>query len=357
MHHRHYGLQALLYTVALHRYLRWRRARRRASPASATCSCAAMDGTPGRRRVRLDAARRARGGGQRCPRRLTVLDARRALGATGLLAEFNAAGVITAADVHVARRLCDRARGGRRRRPPRHGARRALAAPRPRPRRPRHIRTRPPEPDETRSPSTSRRCRGPRTTGRRVATQPHGLRRAARLEGSPLYLDRYWREESAGRRGPAGARRAAGRGRGTLADGLGAAVRRRRRDGRQALAARPRSATAWPSSPAAPAPARPPPSPASWRCCSSRTATRWSPSPRRRPRRRRGCRRRSPSAAPDLDVTADVRARILGLRSLDPAPPARLAARQPQPLPPPPRPAAAARRRHRRRDLDGVAVA
>jgi exodeoxyribonuclease V beta subunit len=39
----HYGLQALLYTAALHRYLRWRLPRYNpsaTSPACSTCSCA-----------------------------------------------------------------------------------------------------------------------------------------------------------------------------------------------------------------------------------------------------------------------------------------------------------------------------
>ena len=43
MERAHYGLQALLYTVALHRYLRWRLPGlrpRRTSPACCTCSCA-----------------------------------------------------------------------------------------------------------------------------------------------------------------------------------------------------------------------------------------------------------------------------------------------------------------------------
>ena len=43
MERAHYGLQALLYTVALHRYLRWRlpaTTRSATSAACSTCSCA-----------------------------------------------------------------------------------------------------------------------------------------------------------------------------------------------------------------------------------------------------------------------------------------------------------------------------
>ena len=58
-----------------------------------------------------------------------------------------------------------------------------------------------------------------------------------------------------------------------------------------------------------------------------------------------------------LDVDAVHPRRAAQPRRVDAAPPARLAAGQPQPVPAPPRQPAAARRRDRRRDVDGVAVA
>ena len=124
MQHAHYALQALLYTAALHRYLRWRLPgydpernlagvlylflRGMVGPDTP-----AVDGTP-RRRLRLAPAERARRGAQRRARpgrrrvslaETDLFDVRRATSATGLLHDFNAAGVLDAADVHVARRL------------------------------------------------------------------------------------------------------------------------------------------------------------------------------------------------------------------------------------------------------------
>ncbi len=123
MERAHYGLQALLYTVALHRYLRWRLHDYdpAAPPGRRPVPVRARHGRPrhagGRRarhrRLRLAADRPARAGAQRRPRSrsgamtdvLEPYDARRARGARGLLADFNDAGVLVAADVHVAQRL------------------------------------------------------------------------------------------------------------------------------------------------------------------------------------------------------------------------------------------------------------
>jgi len=131
-----------------------------------------------------------------------LFDVRRAAGATGLLHDFNAAGVLDAADVHVARRLT------------------ALAA----------------EPDEHVALAAALAVRGPRlghvyvdlATIRETATvdaeeavdlstlawpavapwterlrasdlvavgEEGGANRPLRLVGTSLYLDRYWREE------------------------------------------------------------------------------------------------------------------------------------------------------------------
>ncbi len=121
---------------------------------------------------------------------------RRALGATGLLADFNAAGVISAADVHVARRLCDAAGRDRRRRPARHGARgtRVRASATCTSTSPRSA-TRPPPMTRSRrplgAPVARRRLDGQVAISRMVSDGP------LVLEGSALYLDRYWREENA----------------------------------------------------------------------------------------------------------------------------------------------------------------
>ena len=113
----HYGLQALLYTVALHRYLRWRLPGYdpdRHLAGVFTCSCAAW-------RARRGAgvfAWRPPGslvqslsdvldGSPRVSAIADPFEARRAVGATGLLREFNEIGVLSAADVHVAGRLAE----------------------------------------------------------------------------------------------------------------------------------------------------------------------------------------------------------------------------------------------------------
>ena len=173
--------------------------------------------------------------------RLDPGDARLALRATGLLREFNVAGVLDAADVHVAttprrarrRDRRGRAAGGRPRRPG--------AAARPRLRRPRRRAGdgddrarragRPPRPALARrrrvdgSPrgEPARRCDGAGGAARRA--------RPLRLEGTRLYLDRYWRQECSIADGLAA--RSAAPAAGVDADDVGGrprpAVRRRRR--------------------------------------------------------------------------------------------------------------------------------
>ena len=135
MQRAHYPLQALLYTVALHRYLRWRlrgydpdrnlagvlylflRGMSGAdTPTVGGQPCGVFAwrpaDSPGARPVRSprpgpgggmtghSAGTRGRGAAFADP-----CDARLALRAPGLLAPFNAAGVLNAADVHVALRF------------------------------------------------------------------------------------------------------------------------------------------------------------------------------------------------------------------------------------------------------------
>ena len=176
--------------------------------------------------------------------------------------------------------------------------------------------------------------------------------RPLRLVDGLLYLDRYWRRRSwsaaswpSAPRAPPPAvdlRRLRGR--------AGPAVRRR-----------PQAATGsgWPPrsarcagsrcSPAGRAPARPPPSPGCWRCCTTsparRRGSRW---PRRPARPRPGCRRRSTARAAGRGCGARVPPastlhRLLGWRPGSRAGSATTA------------PPAAVRRRRGRRDVDGVA--
>ena len=120
MGHSDYPLQALLYAVVLHRFLRWRQpstTRRTTSAACSTSTCAAC-AAPTPRSSTANLAGSSSGG-----RRSPLVDAlsdllegtsndrdlrtederdRRSRRATGLLGRFNAAGVLAAADVHVA---------------------------------------------------------------------------------------------------------------------------------------------------------------------------------------------------------------------------------------------------------------
>ena len=82
-----------------------------------------------------------------------------------------------------------------------------------------------------------------------------------------------------------------------------------------------------------------------------RCGSRW---PRRPARPRPGSSRRSSEEVASGSPTAD-RDRLAGLRARDPAPAARRPPRHVGPVPPPPRQPAAARRGRGRRDLDGVA--
>ena len=118
MLHSDYPLQALLYTVVLHRFLRWRVPGY--DPASAPWRGAvsvraghvrrryAGDRRSAVRRVQLAATRRA-GGRTLGPTRLGEgrgVTIELAVGATGLLQDFNEAGVLDVADVRVADRIC-----------------------------------------------------------------------------------------------------------------------------------------------------------------------------------------------------------------------------------------------------------
>ena len=214
-------------------------------------------------------------------------DRRFALGLTGVLGRFNAAGR------HRGRR---RPHGppdpGARRRARRRGRARAradgaVAAPRvgvPRPRRPRR-RGRCPAGWPGRAPAGSTGSRASRLAEAGVL----------RVEGSVAYLDRYWREECQVRddlvarlaAAAAGGRRRTPRGAG--AGALPAGVRRaaRRRAWR-------RPGSGPPCSPAARAPARRPRSPVCSPCSpTSPTGRSGSRSPLRPARPRPGCRRRS----------------------------------------------------------------
>ena len=391
MERAHYGLQALLYTVALHRYLRWRLPgydpeRNLAgvlylfvrgmtgpdTPVVDGAPCGVFAWRPPAALVEALSDVLDRGGA----RDATPIDASTPAarcGAPGLLREFNDAGVLAAADVHVARAArarsparTDEAVAARRR------ARRPRAAARPRLRRPRDD----PRHGDGRRRRAGRPRRAPvarrRRTGSRgcaasplVAVGDDGAEPAAAARRHARSTSTATGARSAQvADGPA---RAAPRRAGAVDEARArrrprAAVRRRpddrqraRRGGRGACAA-----SRW--SPAARAPARRRPSRGSSRCSPSRPrrrrARRSSRSPRRPARPPRGWRRRCTtrprgSTSPDAiraarcsRSSASTLHRLLGWRP-----------GTPQPLPPRPRQPAAARRRDRRRDLDGVAVA
>ena len=340
------------------------------------------------RRVRLAAAGRARR--RRSATCSTAADARRPSGssrpvdvrrrasrAPGLLRAFNDAGVLGAADVHVALRL-GRAR---RARPTttvaaRGGARRARRR------------------GSATSSSTSRRSRETATVdaedeagrpadaavaGRR-RTGSRGWRRARSSRSArtgppnrPLRLDRHPRSTSTA----TGARSAQSpptcARRGGRRAGVDDRARSRRAcdrlfagDGRDDAPARSRAAAAVRRRFAVVA---------GGPGTGKTTTVARIAGAARRAGRRAACRRRGRARRADrqgrraaggggprrgratLALERRVRDALLGLQRVDAAPPARLAARQPQPLPPRPRQPAAARRRDRRRDLDGLAVA
>ena len=395
MQRAHYALQALLYTVALHRYLRWRlpgydperhlagvlylflrgmtgpdtpRRRRRAvrrlrlaaagarsSRRSATCSTGARrDRAPPTTRTTRAASRDAPG---RCARSTTPASSRPP----------------TSTSRCGWRR--SRARRDRRGARARGRARRPRAAPRPRLRRPRDDRRARRRSTPT-SPSTCRRCRGPspRRGSRALAAQPARRGRRGRRARRPAAAARrhapvprpLLARGAPGRRRPARARR---RRRGRRATRTCSPTASQRlfagddADDRQRLAAA--TAVAAPprrSSPAARARARRRPSRASSRCSPSRPPARArrrrsSRSPRRPARPPRGSRRPCTPRPRALDVDDAIRAQLLALHGSTlhrllgwrPGSHSRFRHHRAQP--------AAARRRGRRRDLDGVAVA
>ena len=270
-------------------------------------------------------------------------DARVTRTATGLLAAFNAAGVLEPADVHVADRHRAARRRVRRRGAARGGARRARRY------------------GWGRSASTShavrgtvlgagdeprrrlRRCRGPSPPDWVAACAASPLvadgadtpgGRPLRLVDGLLYLERYWRQEEVVRTELADARRRPRR-RWTstgCVPGSARLFRRRRRSAgdRQRLAA---AVAALP--PGHGPRGRPGHGQDHHRREAARAAPATSPAPRRgsrwppRPARPRpGCRRPSRRSAAASTSPRD--------RRLDPAPAAGLAAR-PQPVPPRPR--------------------
>jgi hypothetical protein len=110
----HYPLQALLYEVALHRFLRWRLVDYDPTHHLGECStCSSVDVRPTCQVRRWDCARclRVAAGGFAGDRRVRCVGggygvtALHTLRATGLLKEFDEAGLLTPADVHVAMRL------------------------------------------------------------------------------------------------------------------------------------------------------------------------------------------------------------------------------------------------------------
>ena len=377
MGHSDYPLQALLYAAVLHRFLRWRQPgydpeqppRRRALPLPARHVRARHPAgrrrrraasSPGGRRCALveDALRPARRGGWWRDDRALRADRRARLAAgraapPGCWRDFNRG------------RRARRGRRPRRRRARRLGGEAdervllavALAV--------RAVR----RGSVCLDLATGRRrrrptCPGPTPTAwaDAVAASPAGRGRACcGCEHGLLYLDRYHRLETQvcddlvaraaqpppdGRRGRAGGRAGAGPRRARQRR----AARRRRRAP---------SGSGRRSSPAAPAPARPPRSRGCWRCSPTR------PTPRRaaldradraRPARPRpGCRRRSTAELAGLAGVPDDRAAARPARRRDPAPAARLAARQQHPVPARPRQPAAVRRGRGRRVLDGRA--
>ena len=121
MLHSDYPLQALLYTVVLHRFLRWRVPNYDPAQHLGGVLYLFVRGMCGRRhpgdrraavrRVQLAAARRAGGRTLGSARRgkagsVTVTDVELAVGASGLLQTFNEAGVLDVSDVRVADRIC-----------------------------------------------------------------------------------------------------------------------------------------------------------------------------------------------------------------------------------------------------------
>ena len=241
MLHAHYPLQALLYSVALHRYLRWRLpgyerdAQPRGRPLSLRPRHERGRARPGarpslRRVVVVPTAAPGRGAERPLrPRRAAVtgrepLRRHAGAGLEGPLGLFNAAGLLAASDVHVAVRLSELAGLDDDARPPRGRLRRPRSPARSRLRRPR-VDTRHRQQRHRHRQRTSMPCRGP--------TRPRGCRRwrTARWSGrtGPLHLrrDEPLPRPPVGRRVPGGGRPAqpsgpAGRGRAGRRAGRGA---------------------------------------------------------------------------------------------------------------------------------------
>ncbi len=275
-------------------------------------------------------------------------DRRLALGLSGVLGRFNAAGVIEAADAHTARRIQSLARRARRRRRRlRARAGRALAAPR----------VGVPRPAPSSPPS---RCpAGLAWPGSGWIDRGRGKPARARpaccaSRAAVAYLDRYWREEcqvattsSRGSPSPAGGRRCSARGAG--AGAVPAGVRRAARGrggGGPAVDDRADRRSRHRQDHRGRGPAGAARRPVRRGRCGSRSGARPA---RRRPGSRRPCARRS--AEPRSPGTP--RRSVTDRADAPPAP--RLEARQPQPVPPRSSQPAAPRRDRRRRDLDGVA--
>ena len=208
MQRSHYVLQALLYSVALHRYLRWRLPGYDPASDLAGVHYLFLRGMLGpgrressrrRRRVRLASAGRAdrraqrparpaevsderdRGSARAEPLALDPFAAELALRAPEPLAEFNRAGVLLAADVHVALTL-GRVAGV--------SDPRSCAASRwrSRPRVQGHVFVEL-ESADAELMRASAALVGSTDGSDRDQTRP------LRLSGTRLYLDRYWREE------------------------------------------------------------------------------------------------------------------------------------------------------------------
>ena len=303
----------------------------------------------------------------------SISDVRRALIAPGLLREFNDIGVLAAADVHVAvaagrARGRDR-RGGRARRPRSPSARPRLG----------HVYvdlatiretaavdsdepvdlTALPWPEldglESRAWPRARSSRWGRTAAES---------RPLRLVGSGALPRPLLARGTPGRRRPARAAAARSRSTSRASPTASTACSRRAEATARAAAARPRQAAVrrrfavvagGPGTGKTTTVARIVALLAE-QAAAAGDPRRWSRSPRRPARPRRGCRRRC-TRRRARSPCADIRDELLALERVDAAPAARLAARQPQPLPAQPRQPAAARRRDRRRDVDGVAVA
>ena len=258
--------------------------------------------------------------------------------ATGALREFNAAGVLAPADVHVAQRLAAIALEDDEQvmlavafavRGPRLGHVTSTSR-----------RSATPRPSTPRSRSIWRPCRGPRRRNGSSGWPPAGSwrwgRRAAPSGRCGSSARRSTSTATGARRWGRGGSARGGAGR--SARGFGG-----RLEGSSSPAARARARRRWwrATSPACSSRPGPDPSLVALAAPTGKAAARLSEAVHEEAAARHPRAIRGPARA----------------RGLDAAPAARLAARQPQPLPPPPHEPAAVRRRDRRRDVDGVALA